>query len=501
MTPTETYLWIGLGLFLAIVAVLGYLGWRKTDTMSDFAIASAQLGPYVLGAAFAATFFSAATFVGYVGWSYNYGLSNLWLFLSLIGASPIALILFARRVREINVDQNSLSLPDWVGEFYGSQFVRVGAAIAVMFNLFYIAAQIDAGALFFTTLLGFSQEVGLLIITTLVVLYVIAGATYADVYTDAVQAGLMAIMGVVVFVSVFWTIGGGPIEAFMSVQNSMDAVDPALTQPINPESALYYSGFAIASVFVLEFAFSAQPQLFNKVLALEDPDDLRKMIVTYVLMTLAFIMVIFGGFYLLALNPGISTPDEAIFLYAQNYFPAIVGAFLGLVILAAALSTTDGIFIVLSTAIANDIFLKYLVGEGHIDMEDERADRVSKLIAQAVVIVSGIIAYYIALTSPFDIGELIWVGISGVAAATVPPIMVGIYLPNFVTRKAAMSSLVIGVLGYITITMLSNSPSVFVTGSQALILSTIVMIGVSAITDQEEGVAEISDNQNTAGGD
>ena len=501
MTPTETYLWIGLGLFLAIVAVLGYLGWRQTDTMSDFAIASAQLGPYVLGAAFAATFFSAATFVGYVGWSYNYGLSNLWLFLTLIGASPIALVLFARRVREINVDQRSLSLPDWVGEFYGSQIVRVGAAIAVMFNLFYIAAQIDAGALFFTTLLGFSKEIGLLIITTLVVLYVIAGATYADVYTDAVQAALMAIMGVVVFVSAFWTIGGGPIETFMTVQSQMNTIDPVLTQPINPESALYYSGFAIFSVFVLEFAFSAQPQLFNKVLALSDPNDLRKMIVTYVLMTLAFILVIFGGFYLLALNPDISSPDQAIFLYAQNYFPAIVGAFLGLVILAAALSTTDGIFIVLSTAVANDIFLKYLVDEGHIEMDDERAESVSKYIAQAVVVVSGVIAYYIALTSPFNIGELIWVGISGVAAATVPPIMVGIYFPNFVTRKAAISSLIIGVFGYIGITIVSSSPSVFVRGTQALILSTAVMIGVSAVTEQEDGVAEINGSSDITGGD
>jgi len=501
MTPTETYLWVGVGLFLIVVVALGYLGWTKTDTMSDFAIASAQLGPYILGAAFAATFFSAATFVGYVGWSYDYGLSNLWLFLTLIGASPIALILFARRVREINIDQRSLSLPDWVGEFYGSQFVRVGAAIAVMFNLFYIAAQLDAGALFFTTLLGFSKEVGLFIITAIVVLYVIAGATYADVYTDAVQAALMAVMGVVVFVSVFWTIGGGPVEAFMTVQSNMAEVDPVLTQPLNPESALYYSGFAIFSIFVLEFAFSAQPQLFNKVLALSDPDDLRKMIVTYVLMTLAFILVIFGGFYLLALEPGISSPDQAIFLYAQNYFPAIVGAFLGLVILAAALSTTDGIFIVLSTAVANDIFLKYLVAEGHIEMSDERADRVSTYLAKGVVIISGVIAYYIALTSPFDIGELIWVGIAGVAAATVPPVMVGIYFPNFVTRKAAISSLVIGVFGYIVIATVSNSPSVFVRGTEALILSTTVMIGVSAVTEQEDGVAEFGGSETTTGGE
>ncbi|MFY4816211.1 sodium:solute symporter family transporter, partial [Haloarcula sp. AONF1] len=147
MTPLKLYLWAGLGLFIVVVAGLAYLGWKQTDTMSDFAIASESLGPYVLGAAFAATFFSAATFVGYVGWSYTAGLSNLWLFLALIGASPVALILFAKRVREINVDQHSLSLPDWLGSFYDSQFIRVWAAIAVMFNYFYLPPQPAAGAL------------------------------------------------------------------------------------------------------------------------------------------------------------------------------------------------------------------------------------------------------------------------------------------------------------------------------------------------------------------
>ncbi|MCD2204909.1 sodium:solute symporter family transporter [Halobacterium sp. KA-6] len=499
MTPLKLYLWVGLGLFLVVVAGLAYLGWKQTDTMSDFAIASESLGPYVLGAAFAATFFSAATFVGYVGWSYTAGLANIWLFLALIGASPVALILFAKRVREINIDQHSLSLPDWLGSFYDSQFIRVWAALAVMFNLFYIAAQLDAGALFFTTLLGFSKEIGLTIITVLVVLYVIAGATFADIYTDAVQAVLMAIMGVVVFVSAFWTIGGGPIGTFTKIGAEMHAIDPALTRPTNPESSVFYSAFAIVALFVLEFAFAAQPQLFNKVLAISDPRDLRKMIVTYVVLTLAFILTIFGGFYLLVLDSSLQVADQAIFVYAMDYFPAIVAAFLGLVILSAALSTTDGIFIVLSTAVANDVFLKFLVGEGYIDMGDDRADRVSKYIAQAVVVIVGAIAYYIALTAPFNIGELIWVGISGVAAATVPPIMVGIYFPGFVTRKAAIASMITGVLGYAVITTVSNAPSVFVRGTYALVLSTAVMVGVSAVTAQEDGVAEIEANTTTGG--
>lgn len=499
MPTLDTYLWIGLSLFLVAVAGLAYLGWTRTNSMSDFAIAGETLGPYLLGAAFAATFFSAATFVGYVGWSYAYGLSNLWLFLSLISASPIALILFAKRVREINISQRSLSLPDWLGSFYGSQFVRVWSAVAVMFNLFYIAAQLDAGAMFFTTLLGFEKNIGLGLITTLVVLYVMAGATYADIYTDAVQAVLMAFMGIIIFISAFAIFGAGPIGTFSHVGSEMRSIDPALVSPTNPNSPVYYGAFAILSIFVLEFAFTAQPQLFNKVLALDNPQNLRKMIVTYVVLTVSFLLTILGGYYLLALDPGLANPDQAIFIYAMEYMPPIVAAFLGLVILAAALSTTDGLFIVLSTAVANDIFLKFLVEEGYVDMDHDRADRFSRYLAQATVVVVGLLAFYIAFTAPFDIGTLIWIGIAGVAAATVPPVMVGIYLPDFVTRKAAITSMIVGVFGYIAITFIAETPSVFVRGTYALVLSTAIMVGVSAITEQEQGVAETAETAATGG--
>ncbi|SEH15665.1 sodium/proline symporter [Natronorubrum sediminis] len=492
-TMLETYLWVGLGLFLLVVLGLAYLGWTQTHNMSDFAIASETLGPYTLGAAFAATFFSAATFVGYVAWSYDYGLANLWLFLTLIGASPIALVLFAKRVREINVEQGSLSLPDWLGAFYGSQFVRVWAGIAVMFNVFYIAAQLDAGALFFTVLLGFDQTTALVIITSLVVFYVIAGATYADVYTDAIQAVLMAIMGLIVFFSAFWIFGTGPLETFDFLGTELESHDQTLVEPINENSPIYYSGFAILSIFILQFAFSAQPQLFNKVLALDDPRNLRKMIGTYLVLTICFLLTFFGGYYMFALDPGLEVADEAIFIYTMEYMPAIIAAFLGLVILAAALSTTDGLFIVLSTAIANDIFLKYLVAEDYVDMDEDRADVFSRYLAQVTVFGIGVVSFAIALTAPWNIGELIWIGISGVAAATVPPVMLGIYFPNFVTRIAAQVSMVVGVFGYIVIHFTASTPSVFVRGTYALLLATAVMIVVSALTEQEDGVAQMDD--------
>src|SRR5699024_5421238 len=124
--------------------VLSYFAAKKTKTMEDFVISGAKLGPYVLGLSLAATLFSAATFLGYSGYSYAWGYSNLWLYLSLAVAAPLGMITIAKVVRARNESQKSLSLPYWLGDFYDSDILLVGTGLIMLFNLFYIAAQFTA---------------------------------------------------------------------------------------------------------------------------------------------------------------------------------------------------------------------------------------------------------------------------------------------------------------------------------------------------------------------
>ena len=45
MSEIQVYMSIGLGVFLAAMLALGYVGYKKTTTMADFAIAGAAMGP------------------------------------------------------------------------------------------------------------------------------------------------------------------------------------------------------------------------------------------------------------------------------------------------------------------------------------------------------------------------------------------------------------------------------------------------------------------------
>ncbi|WP_085507141.1 sodium:solute symporter family transporter [Thalassobacillus devorans] len=489
MNDVQIMMWIGLAIFLVMIGFLGYLGYKKTNTVSDFSIAGESLGPVVLGLAYAATFFSASTFIGYPGWVYQWGFSSIWIFLTLIMASPLGLIVVAKRARKLNITQKSLSLADWLGDRYNSDFIRVGTALVCLFNIFYIAAQFAAGAWIFNTLLDIPYTLGLTLIAILVVAYVYTGGSFADIYTDAAQAILMGIMGVLVFISVFWMFPGGLTEGFTSISNTLAERDPSMVALTNSSSIVFYSVPAIIGAFIIQFAFSSQPQLFNKVLALKDPKDMRKMIIVYVITAFCFSLVVFGGLYA-SVTVSVDEIDKAILSYVLEAFPPVVAAFLGIVVIAAAMSTTDGIFVVMSTLIANDIYRKFLVPKGYIKATPEEADKTALKISRYSVLIVGVVSFILVLNPPASIGMFIWVGISGVASGTLGPLLIGLFSPSMATTTAAKFSLVAGVGSYVVILLLNFEESTMAAGAWAVLIGLFTMLIVGYFTRNKESTLD-----------
>ena len=166
----NTYLYIGFALYGMFVLYVGFIGAIRIKKLSDFAVAGEALGPIPLGLAFTATFFSAATFLGYVGFAYAWGQTALWIFLAIFGGSTLGLILIAKGVRESNKDIKALSLPDWLGEMYQSDAVRAIVALIIMIQVFYGGGQFSAGGTLLNGLLGFDYQAAVWIIMALLLL-------------------------------------------------------------------------------------------------------------------------------------------------------------------------------------------------------------------------------------------------------------------------------------------------------------------------------------------
>ncbi|WP_020006292.1 sodium:solute symporter family protein [Salinicoccus albus] len=499
MEQVTLYTWIGFIAFLMLMFVIGYLSSKRMKTISDFATGGGSLGPYVLGLSFAATYLSAATFLGYPGWSYEWGLSNLWLFLAMIAGGPIGVLMVAKKVRKLNTDQKSLSLPDWLGDFYKSDILRVGTSLILLFNIFYIAAQFVAGARIFEHLLGLSYTTGLIFITVIVVIYVFAGGALADIYTDAIQAIIMAVAGLVIFISgiiIFWQ--GSITGTFSGITENLGSQNENLVSVFNPESLHFYSFGAVFGAIAIQWAFASAPHLFNKVLGLKNEKDLGKMIATYVVVASLCVLVLFGGFYSrAALGGTVETADLALMEYIIWAFPAIFVALFGVVILAAALSTTDGIFVSISTVFANDIFLKFLVKRNIIKVSDEKAQRIAFQISRMSVPLIGLLALALVIQPPQYMGDVMWIGISGIAAGTMGPILQAVYAKRRAPARAAELSMIVGLGSYLILYFAGIIPSTMAAGATATFIG-IATINVAAwvirLTSKETPAEEGSPN-------
>lgn len=485
----NTYLYIGFAIYAAFVLYVGFVGAKRIKTLGDFSVAGEALGPIPLGLAFTATFFSAATFLGYVGFAYAWGQTALWIFLAIFGGSTLGFIVIAKGVRESNTNIKALSLPDWLGEIYKSDVVRGLVVLVIMIQLFYVGGQFSAGGTLLSGLLDVDYQKAIWIIALITVGYVTLGGLFADVYTSIGQTILMMFAGVVVFGSGFFLIKGG----LTGVTTALAQQNPYFITLTNPDALHMYSAAAIFGVILVEFAFAGQPQLLSKILALKDPKDMKKMIWTWIVASFLCLLVIFGGLYMLVIDPTLPKPDYAVVEYVKRFLHPIMGTVLAVAIVAAIMSTACGLLLVMTTCIANDLYLKIFVKHGLIKTSEQKAKKNALIMTKVLPAIFGIISVLLALNPPKFMGVMVWIGISGVASATLAPMIIALLWPKRICPKAAIAGLVAGEGVYLFLYMFTKiEKSVMAAGAWGVVASFIVMWLISSYTmNKNEETAQI----------
>ena len=170
--------------FLALFIGIGVWGMRKTSNDEDFAVARGAYGPVTLAFAFAATIASGATFMSLPGMAYSKGFASLWYPAIYPIAIYVGMILAIKLIKRAGDKFRSNSLPEFMGQRYDSNFLRIGFALVSMLLVYYIAAQIVAAATIFEVLLGLDYRHGILASVAVIALYITMGGSHADIMTD-----------------------------------------------------------------------------------------------------------------------------------------------------------------------------------------------------------------------------------------------------------------------------------------------------------------------------
>ncbi len=153
--------WIGFS-FLA-VTVLVYAGIgiiSRTTDPEEYFVAGRRVPAFYNGMAAGADWMSAASFIGMAGTLYLSGYGGLAFVLGWTGGFCLVALLLAPYLRRLG----QFTIPDFMGQRYDSQWVRLfGAAAAIVISFIYVVAQIYGVGLITTRLTGLTFEIGVFV--------------------------------------------------------------------------------------------------------------------------------------------------------------------------------------------------------------------------------------------------------------------------------------------------------------------------------------------------
>ncbi|MFV0276452.1 MAG: sodium:solute symporter family transporter [Parahaliea sp.] len=451
--------------YVALVFYLSWIGMRRTRDVRGFAIGNKDMSPYVIGITLAASIASTATFVINPGFVYVHGVSA-YLHYGVAGSLGIlsAFLVLTRGFLRLGEAHSALTIPQWIYHRYHHRGLSLFFAVINLLSITFVVLILVGCSLLVSGLFPVDQKTALVLVLVFVFSYVLMGGTYAHAYTNTLQGLMMMAVTAGLFVEGWQYFGDAPLAALKTIGSDYAA-------PFNPSSNLYFSFFSVfVSGFVVTFALMLQPHILTKVLYLRSERDIGKFIGTTVIVGTLFTLMLMLGFYARLAGLEIPTQDTVVTQYLLHEFatsPAgqYVLVLIFLTLLAAGMSTLDGILVALSAMVVNDI-VQPLCGQ-----------RVNGLVLSRWVLVAvGVIGAALAWNPPPIIGLFAQKGVYGLAAASTVPILFGVLLrrelPLWLVGGAALvallTHLVLNLGGYVSNPAVSATWGIFISLGLAL---------------------------------
>ena len=197
---TLTYLFVGGSFALYI----GIAIWSRAGSTKDFYVAGGGVSPIANGAATAADWMSAASFISMAGIIAYSGYDASVYLMGWTGGYVLLAMLLAPYLRKFG----KFTVPDFIGDRYYSNVARTVAVICVIFVSFtYVAGQMRGTGIVFARFLEVNVNTGVVIGMGIVFFYAVLGGMKGITYTQVAQYCVLifAFLVPAVFLSIMMT--------------------------------------------------------------------------------------------------------------------------------------------------------------------------------------------------------------------------------------------------------------------------------------------------------
>lgn len=202
----ETWTYIIVGITFAAYIYIGY--WARVRDTQGFYVAGRGVPPIANGAATAADWMSAASFISMAGLISTLGYDGAVYLMGWTGGYVLLALLLAPYLRKFG----KYTVPDFVGDRYYSQTARLIAAIAAIFiSLVYVAGQVRGVGIVFSRFVGVDIATGVIIGVAVVGFFAIIGGMKGVTYTQVAQYTVLIIAYLIPAFAISSVLTGNPL--------------------------------------------------------------------------------------------------------------------------------------------------------------------------------------------------------------------------------------------------------------------------------------------------
>jgi SSS family transporter len=463
MTAWVSQHWLAVVLFVLYSGALFYNAWlgrRRTRGVADYFVGGRGMGGVAIGISFYATFASTNSYIGHAGKGYAYGAPWLLMAGFLVVFAYLSWLFVAPKLRRFTADWESVTLPDFFAMRFGSRYVRIAAAAVIVFaSLLYLIAIFKGGGNLLEVFLGVPYVAALGVTLVIVMIYTSVGGFVSVVRTDVIQGLLMVVGAVLIFTFVTRAAGG---------------VDVVFTAPETQSLFAWDAGTPFAVLLGIALAGSLKllvdPRQLSRFYALKDEAGVRRGLWVALGGIVVIQLCLFPvGIYAHLILDGVTDTDLIVptLVNDAQVFPPLVGDFLIVAILAAAMSSLDSVLLVAASVVTRDIIA---------ELGTVSAARQVQLTRWGVVGFA-VLAAAIAIKPPGGIVEITIFSGSLYAACFLPLILFGLHWQRG-NAAAALGCVGIGVV-VLVVWLLAGFDSFLHEVFPAMLASTAVYLSLS----------------------
>ncbi|MEZ4700830.1 MAG: sodium:solute symporter family protein [Rhodothermales bacterium] len=472
----QNWTWITVGLSFSLYLYIGYRS--RVASTRGFYVAGQGVSAIANGAATAADWMSAASFISMAGLISFMGYDGAVYLLGWTGGYVLLALLLAPYLRKFG----QYTVPDFVAARYYSGGARLVAAIAAIFvSLTYVAGQMSGVGVAFSRFLSVDFEIGVLIGMAIVAFFAILGGMKGITYTQVAQYCVLIFAYTIPAIAIGIVLTNNPVPqiAMGEILPKLDAIqrDLGLTAYSNP-----FSSFSKLNVFCVALCLmvgtAGLPHVIVRFYTVKSVKAARwsafwALLFIGILYTTAPAVAIFAKYYILnqfnevgsgmtqiewvqnwAATGLINFPeggptDATSLLGAINRdiivlatpeiasLPPFVVALVAAGGLAAALSTASGLLLVISSSLAHDIYGTML----RPNATDAQKLRVGRGMILVAVVMAGLLGIY-----PLGfVAEVVAFAFGLAAASFFPVIVLGIFWKR-ANKQGAIAGMSAGLL-------------------------------------------------------